>query len=78
MKVTSLNLDNYLTTNFFDPSPHRFNKDEKPVSERTLPIIFTCENCDESISFSTEDFEKHNKLSHTNLNPDDKKYLIII
>ena len=45
MKVLSLNLDKYLTTTLYDPSPHRFKEEEKPISERTLPVIFTCENC---------------------------------
>lgn len=73
MKVLRLNLDKYLTTTLFDPSPHRIREEEKPVSERRLPVIYTCENCDNSISFSTEDFEKHNKSHHTNLKPADKK-----
>jgi hypothetical protein len=72
MKVLSLNIDKQFNTTFYDPSPHRFREEEKPVSKRTIPVVFTCENCSDSLSFRSEDFEKHNQSTHTNLLPADK------
>ena len=73
MELKNIDIDKCLSTTFYDPSPHRFSKNEKPISERKLPVVYTCENCDYSISFRTENFKKHNNLNHSNLNPVDKK-----
>jgi hypothetical protein len=73
MEVKNIDIDKYLSTTFYDPSPHRFGENEKPISERKLPVVYTCENCDYSISFKTDDFKKHNELNHSNLEPTDKK-----
>lgn len=72
MEVISIKLEKCLSTTFYDPSPHRFREEETPVSERKLPIIFSCYNCDNRISFNVEDFEKHNKSNFTNLQIDEK------
>ena len=72
MKVVSVKLDKCLSTTFYDPSPDRLRAEETPVSQRRLPVIFSCDNCDNTISFSTEDFEKHNKSNYTNLLTDEK------
>lgn len=73
MEVKNIDIDKYLSTTFYDPSPHRFSGNEKPISERKLHVVYTCENCDYSISFKTDDFKKHNELNHSNLEPTDKK-----
>ena len=73
MEVKNIDINKYLSTTFYDPSPHRFSENEKPVSERTLPVVYTCENCDYSISFKTEDFKKQNVLNHSKLESTDKK-----
>ena len=74
-EVKNIDINKYLSTTFYDPSPHRFSENEKPVSERTLPVVYTCENCDYSISFKTDDFKKHNELNHSNLELTDKKVI---
>ena len=73
MKVISLNLSDFLTSTSYNPSPNRFREDETPVSERNLPIIYNWEKCGYSISFKTDDFEKHTTSKHSNLQPTDKK-----
>lgn len=75
MEVKNIDINKYLSTTFYNPSPHRFNENEKPVSERTLPVVYTCENCDYSISFKTDDFKKHNELNHSNLEKTDKEVI---
>lgn len=75
MEVKNIDIDKYLSTTFYDPSPHRFSENEKPISERKLPVVYTCENCDYSISFKTDDFKKHNELNHSNLELTDKKVI---
>ena len=42
MKVIRLNLDNFLTSTSYDPSPYRFREDETPVSEKKLPVVYNC------------------------------------
>jgi len=59
MRIIEINIENHFTSTEYDPSPHRFSPEEKPVSERTIPIIYSCENCEFQISFKTEDFSKH-------------------
>jgi hypothetical protein len=73
MKVKELNLKECLTTTEYNPSPDRFSEEETPVSERTLPIIYTCDNCRNSVTFRTEDFQKHLQSDFSNLNPEDNK-----
>ena len=72
MEIKEINIENYLTTDEYNPSPHRFNTNEKPLSERKIPLIYKCENCEYSISFRPEDFEKHYKTEWTNLSQKDK------
>lgn len=71
MKVIEIDLAKQLTTTFFDPSPHRFDSNEHPVSERHLPLEYTCVQCGESISFKTSSFEKHCNLEFSNLRAED-------
>jgi DNA-directed RNA polymerase subunit M/transcription elongation factor TFIIS len=73
MKVIRLNLEDFLTSTGYDPSPHRFREDDTPVSERNLPVIYNCEKCGYSISFKTDDFEKHTNSKYSNLKPNDKE-----
>ena len=75
MKVTEININDCLTSTVYDPSPNRFSDDEIPVSERRIPIIYTCVKCQNQISFSTDDFEKHDKSNFTNLNLKDKSLM---
>ena len=72
MGIKEINLGNCLTTNEYNPSPHRFDAKEKPVSERTIPMVYTCEKCENTISFKPENFERHNKSEKTNLTLNDK------
>ena len=71
MKVFELNLSEQFTTTLFDPSPHRFRPDDTPISERRLPLEYTCDNCGETISFKTSSFEKHCNSDFSNLNSED-------
>ena len=73
MKIRELNIENCLTTNEFDPSPHRFNSDEKSVAERQIPLVFICNNCKKSITFTPNDFERHDNSKKSNLKPTDFK-----
>lgn len=73
MEVKNIDINKYLSTTFYDPLPHRYSENEKPVSVRTLPVVYTCENCDYSISFKTEDFKRHNELNDSNLEPKNKE-----
>ena len=59
MKVLELNLEKYLSTTQYDPSPHRFRDSEVPVSDRKMSVEYTCEGCEKVISFKTTSFEKH-------------------
>jgi DNA-directed RNA polymerase subunit M/transcription elongation factor TFIIS len=77
MTVVELDIVAYLSNTEYDPSPHRVDPSEKPVSEKMrLPIVYTCENCDYQISFSLENFKKHTKSEFTNLDPDDRKLIV--
>jgi len=71
MKVIELELEKYLSSRIYDPSPNRLSPDEIPVSERTIPIIYNCDECGFRLSFKPEDFEKHNNLKKTNLRRED-------
>jgi hypothetical protein len=75
MKVLEININDCLTTTICDPSPNRFRDDEIPVSERRLPITYTCVKCQNQISFNTDDFEKHHKSNFSNLNLKDKSLI---
>lgn len=73
MEIKEINLGSCLTTNEYNPSPHRFDANEKPVSERTIPMVYTCEKCENTMTFKPENFERHNKSEKTNLTLNDKK-----
>jgi hypothetical protein len=73
MEVLNLNLDKYLSTTEYDPSPNRIQAQQTTVSNRTLLLIYSCENCDYEITIKTKDFEKHTKTFNTNLHPNEKK-----
>lgn len=75
MNVKELDIKKCLTTIEFNPSPNRLSENETPVSQRRIPIIYTCDKCGKAIHFRTEDFQKHFKTDYTNLNPKDKKYI---
>lgn len=72
MNIYHVDLNKYLTTTVYDPSPNRFSVEEISVRERTIPIIYTCMNCYNHILFKPLDFEKHNKSDFTKLQPTDK------
>ena len=68
MKITELNLSECLTSSEYDPSPHRVDPAELPLSERrNFPTIYTCSSCGYKISLSLNDFHKHTELIQTNL-----------
>ena len=71
-RIVEIELEKYLSTKEYDPSPNRLNPDETPVTERMIPIVYSCENCGCQISFKPDDFEKHNNLKYTNLENDDR------
>lgn len=72
MKILLLEIEKYLSSKVYDPSPHRFSPEDTNIDERMRPITYCCENCGTSILFQSEDFEKHSlKLGHTNLSKDD-------
>jgi len=73
MKVVNIDKEVYLSTTFFDPSPHRFRPDDAPVVERKIPILYRCEKCETEISIKTGDFEKHFNSDFTNLDEEDNK-----
>jgi len=71
-RLIEIELEKYLSTKEYNPSPHRLNPSETPVSERMIPIVYSCENCDYQISFKPDDFKKHNDSKNTNLQKNDK------
>ncbi len=73
MKVVQLNKTVCLTTQSYDPNPTRFRPEEVPVSERRLPLVFKCDQCDTEIAFKTSDLEKHCDSDFTNLSDDQSK-----
>ena len=77
--VEEINKETVLNTLIFDPSPHRFTKEQTPVSERQIPLVFSCDNCAHEISFKTKSFEKHCNSVFSNLNPEEdlllRKYI---
>jgi hypothetical protein len=72
MSILKINLDQYLTSKIYDPSPHRIDPSEVPVSERRIPIIYRCENCDQQISLSPDRFQLHSQSKHSNLKNNDR------
>lgn len=74
MKVSEVDLIKNLTTTFFDPDPNRLNSDEPPISERRIPLKYTCENCGEVIHFNTNSFEKHCNSKFSNLTEKDNEF----
>ena len=73
MKVVEVDLKEQLTTTFFDPSPHRLDPESPPVSERRIPLVYSCENCGDEIYFKTSSFEKHCNSNFTNLKEEDNE-----
>ena len=71
-KIVEIELEKYLSTKEYNPSPNRFSSDETPVTDRMIPIVYSCENCGYQISFKPDDFKKHNDLENTNLIKDDR------
>ena len=77
MEITELELESCLSSQEYDPSPHRTDPSETPVSERRLlPIVYTCDNCDYQINFALSDFKKHKRSSFSNLKSDDREFFI--
>ena len=70
--IVEIELEKYLSTKEHNPSPHRTSPDEKPVGERMIPIVYSCENCDYQISFRPENFKKHLNSENTNLQKNDR------
>ena len=77
MKLIELLTNDCLSSIEYNPSPHRFNTNEKSVSERSqLPIIYTCQNCTYKLTLKESDFLKHTESTFSNLsNPDRSKFL---
>jgi len=73
MKVRELVLKNHLTTTFFDPDPNRVDPDEPPISERKIPIEYSCDKCLEAIKIETNSFEKHCNSEYSNLKEEDNE-----
>jgi hypothetical protein len=71
MVLIELELKNYLSTTFYDPTPHRFNPDEPSLSERQIPLFYTCEKCNQKLFFSKNDFEKYFRKKNSNLRVED-------
>lgn len=76
MRVIELDLSTRFSTTLFDPSPHRFDQDETPVSKRQLPLEYTCDKCGESINFKTSSFENHCNSDFSNLSSKDNNNFI--
>lgn len=76
MRIIELIPANCLSSLEYDPSPHRTDPSETPVSERRLlPIVYTCDNCDYKINLALNDFKKHVKSSFSNLKSDDRGFI---
>jgi hypothetical protein len=74
MEVIELELKKYLSTTFYDPTPDRLNPDEPPVSERQIPLFYTCEKCSDKLYFSKNDFEKYYRKKQSNLKVEDNVF----
>lgn len=71
MKIVELNTD-CLTSSEYNPSPHRIDPTELPVSERrNFQTIYTCNSCGYKISLSLKDFHNHTDKIQTNLESKD-------
>ncbi len=71
MDVIELELKKYLSTTFYDPTPDRFTPDEPPVSERQIPLFYSCEKCSGKLFFSKNDFERFFRKKNSNLSVED-------
>ncbi len=71
-RIVEIEIEKYLSTKEYNPSPHRFSSAETSVADRTIPIVYSCENCNYKISFKPYDFEKHNNSKNTNIQLNDK------
>ena len=67
MRIIELDKTLCLTTEIYSPYPTRFNREEPPVSERQLPLVYRCDECQTEISFTMSDVEKHWYSDFTNL-----------
>jgi len=68
MKIVELNIADCLSSSEYDPSPHRVDPNEIPVSERrNFPTFYTCNSCGYKISLSLNDFRNHTHVIQTNL-----------
>lgn len=72
IRIIEIEIEKYLSTKEYNPSPHRLSPSETPVADRMIPIVYSCENCDYQISFKPDDFKKHNDSKNTNLQKIDK------
>lgn len=73
MEIHEVDLEIFLTTTFYNPSPERFSPDEPSVNERQIPLVYKCERCAHELSIQPSSFEKHWGSDFTNLEPKDKK-----
>ncbi len=72
MKIVELNISDCLTSSEYNPSPHRVDPMELPVSERrNFPTIYKCNSCGYKISLSLKDFYNHTELIRSNLETED-------
>ena len=72
MNVLQIDINQHISTIIYDPSPHRISPEEIPVSKRRIPIVYSCENCRDRISFKPENLEKHHKYDFSNLKNSDR------
>jgi hypothetical protein len=73
MRVAEVDKDIFLTTTIHNPYPSRSRPDEVPVSERMLPVVYTCEGCGIQIDLPTVDIKKHWGSAFSNLNSEDNE-----
>ena len=72
MKIVQLDISEYLTSSEYDPSPHRVDPNELPISERkNFPTVYNCNSCDYKVSLSLNDFMNHTGIIRTNLDAED-------
>jgi|WetSurMetagenome_2_1015567.scaffolds.fasta_scaffold85066_1 hypothetical protein len=72
MKIVDLDISGCLSSSEYDPSPHRLDPQELPVSERrNFPTVYQCDSCNYNISISLNDFNNHTETIRTNLGSED-------
>jgi len=72
MKILELDISSCLSSSEYDPSPHRLDPNELPVSERrNFPTIYQCDTCKYKVSLSLKDFSNHTEIIRTNLDSED-------